>query len=382
VISLNPWKYAEPDLLTPLVGEIVNRLKAAGYKDWTPIVNASATLLKLGVDLLARYAESKGHCQVDEVATATKFAIDRAESFVAKKSNRLEYKAGPLDDPGDGFRDLIDRLLGTGEERRVLICVDDLDRCTPERQVAFLEAIQFIRSFEARAIIVFAIDPEILRGSIRTHYGLEEVDGDAYLDKIFDYSQDLRPLDIRGVDLLGKRLAEVPTGLPGTLGEMISTSWITFSPNMQAWAQPLPGSMLTPRLVDHMCRRLEMLVRSKPPPRPISFLDSKGHLFWVWLAGTQAWPTCRREFSRAHQLLNTLRMGHSTRFKTSTTASRDMAFPLAVDECFKEWPDLVRALRQVHSRIIGNTQEDAQTVWVNCFQDIAELDSVFADQGL
>lgn len=107
-----------------------------------------------------------------------------------------------------------DRNL-TNEEppiQRIILYIDDLDRCRPERVVEVLEAIHLLLAFPLFVVVV-GVDPRWLRHSLAYHYShtLEEntqpgnVDtrvGPAfystpqdYLEKIFQIPYALRPID-------------------------------------------------------------------------------------------------------------------------------------------------------------------------------------------
>ncbi|MEZ4466710.1 MAG: P-loop NTPase fold protein [bacterium] len=60
-----------------------------------------------------------------------------------------------------GFKALVDAALeGKGPTARVLVCLDDLDRCLPADVVALIEAVKLLLVGEAgcRAVFAFALD--------------------------------------------------------------------------------------------------------------------------------------------------------------------------------------------------------------------------------
>jgi uncharacterized protein YjbI with pentapeptide repeats len=70
------------------------------------------------------------------------------------------------------------------ENLKIVIFVDDLDRCTPERALEILESIKTF--FDIKGIIfVIGIDPSTIDPIIRTKYGKDsKIDGMKYLQKI------------------------------------------------------------------------------------------------------------------------------------------------------------------------------------------------------
>jgi len=83
-----------------------------------------------------------------------------------------------------------------------VLYVDDLDRCTPQRVVNVLQAVNLLLTMEL-FIVVVAVDPGwLLRSLKRHHEGLFDDNEVAYLDKIFHIPVALRPMGGRAVDYL------------------------------------------------------------------------------------------------------------------------------------------------------------------------------------
>ena len=100
--------------------------------------------------------------------TGAKEAIDLLEGLFHARD--LECESVPDPDPvsemGKRFAELVRVLLAKHEvapNARLLICVDDLDRCLPHRQVALLEALHFLVTAGAQATILVALDPTLAR---------------------------------------------------------------------------------------------------------------------------------------------------------------------------------------------------------------------------
>ncbi len=82
------------------------------------------------------------------------------------------------------------------EERgnRLTIFIDELDRCKPSYAVQLLERIKHYFTGE-RITFVFSINCDALQHTIRNHYG-SEFDASRYLDRFFDLSMSLPPIDM------------------------------------------------------------------------------------------------------------------------------------------------------------------------------------------
>ena len=70
---------------------------------------------------------------------------------------------------------------------RILILIDDLDRCEPEKAVEVLQAVNLLLNFKS-FIVCLGIDARIVTGAIEKHYdgllGRTGASGYEYLDKI------------------------------------------------------------------------------------------------------------------------------------------------------------------------------------------------------
>lgn len=103
----------------------------------------------------------------------------------------------------DEFEKAICLILG--EEGRLVVFVDDLDRCLPEKSLEVLESIKLFLDVP-RTVFVLGMDREVIKRGIETYYGslLEivnnrkelPVNGDIYLQKMIQIPFNLPPLDI------------------------------------------------------------------------------------------------------------------------------------------------------------------------------------------
>ncbi len=184
---LNPWQYGAADLLQPLVMELGRR--AAASKSMT----ADVEKIKKTVGLILRASVQLGFGYAKLYAPVAT-PLDEAGNAIDGLLGQLFVSDGP---PKNGdpiatmaasFRELVDlalRAQGKGDSARLLICVDDIDRCLPERQVALLQAFHFLLGAQARASILIAFDPELVREAVHTHYHAPNFDVDRFLDKMF-----------------------------------------------------------------------------------------------------------------------------------------------------------------------------------------------------
>lgn len=81
----------------------------------------------------------------------------------------------------DGLKEYIEKL---GENKKLLIIVDELDRCRPDYAIEFLESINHIFSVKD-LIFLFAIDNKSLKSAFSVVYG-NELNFDGYIKKFID----------------------------------------------------------------------------------------------------------------------------------------------------------------------------------------------------
>ncbi|MDJ0841908.1 MAG: P-loop NTPase fold protein [Acidobacteriota bacterium] len=86
------------------------------------------------------------------------------------------------------FREMLGNTL---RRNKLIILVDELDRCRPDWAVSFLERVKHLFSLP-EIIFIFAIDDKQLASSISHSFG-ERFDSSGYLKRFFDYSFRIRP---------------------------------------------------------------------------------------------------------------------------------------------------------------------------------------------
>lgn len=93
----------------------------------------------------------------------------------------------------DFFADYLDKLIPK-EHGRLLVLIDELDRCKPTYAVQLLERIKHYLSND-KITFVFAVNEEQLLNTIKVFYG-EGFDAYKYLDRFFNYRLSLPNPDI------------------------------------------------------------------------------------------------------------------------------------------------------------------------------------------
>lgn len=143
------------------------------------------TALGVPVDAGAATAALEGLKQVKDLSAED---IDR----VIKEDSAQERRRSVLE-----FRDDFARLLGETKRKRLVVVIDDLDRCMPETIIETLEAIKLFLFVPNTAFIIGA-DQRLVRYAVRRRFpelpGERSDVGRDYLEKLVQFSVHVPPL--------------------------------------------------------------------------------------------------------------------------------------------------------------------------------------------
>lgn len=173
VVRTNPWEYDDQaDVKGTLIAQVLGELQVRFGDD-------AGIKVKIG-DLLKRISWSRATLALAKGALTMQWDIDKlVDALTPKPKETPETMAG--------FRDSFSQLVGQlPDVERVVVLVDDLDRCLPDAVMATLEAIKLFLSVE-RMVFVIAADQEMVREAIAASLGASSRSdrfAKRYLDKI------------------------------------------------------------------------------------------------------------------------------------------------------------------------------------------------------
>lgn len=302
---INPWQYGTADLLTPLVLAILERIPPEVRSTDRRLRLLASTLLRAGVNFGMKAAGSMVNPLISIAADPVDQLISALFTATGMKPETDRPDADPVAVMGERFSELAGRLLATrgkSEDARLLVCVDDLDRCLPDRQVALLEAIRFLISAGAPVTFLIALDPTLARQAIVTHYRTDAFDPDRYLDKMFDLRVNLPSLGVKVSELVKSHLQREMRALGHVMnvGDAMRDLFGDRAPALLEQAATLAlatPDLANPRIVRRIIDRLYLLAvsRDRSKARPLT-LDSKvaayGQLL-AWLAIAERYPAIR-----------------------------------------------------------------------------------------
>lgn len=86
---------------------------------------------------------------------------------------------------GSGYSSLITKILEENNVEKLVVCIDDLDRCEPENVINLLSMIKHFFTYDERIKFICMLDKDAVSKAFLTKYG-DVVKSKEYLEKIFD----------------------------------------------------------------------------------------------------------------------------------------------------------------------------------------------------
>lgn len=181
-VWFNAWRYEkEEHPIVPLIATIVKELHE--NKIFTE------SLSNKGKDLLnSLRAVAYGFSAKSKVALPGIAEIEA--SFVAKEM--IDREEALSTDPLLGrsiYYEAFERLSKTnlGKDKKIVVFIDDLDRCFPDLAIKLLESIKLVLS-QTGFVFVIGVARTVIEGYLQhryeENYGLKNFEGVSYLDKI------------------------------------------------------------------------------------------------------------------------------------------------------------------------------------------------------
>jgi len=181
-VWFNAWRYEQEEHpIVPLVGTIVRELERRRMSSSRRARAFDSLIRSLRAIAYGFSAKSTfkvpGFAEV-EASFVAKDMIDRDEQLTRDPllDRSLYYGA---------FSAL--EAVRLGDDLRIVVLVDDLDRCFPDMAIKLLESIKLVLA-QPGFIFVLGVAREVIEGYLQhrytTEYGIADFDGKLYLDKI------------------------------------------------------------------------------------------------------------------------------------------------------------------------------------------------------
>lgn len=191
-VWFNPWQFSQGDdiiraFFQLLAEQIQGRIAREGEKQ-----NGSLTALADAVRKVAASVRYKPGLEITlplgSISLSHENRTRDATTYEGAKA-RLEEKHGT------GYFDMIQflRNAADGVDSRIIVFIDDLDRCAPDQAIQLLDALKVLLDIPNFVFIV-GVAHRIIQNAVKQRYNdlYPEVDeggeGANYLDKIFQFS--------------------------------------------------------------------------------------------------------------------------------------------------------------------------------------------------
>ncbi|VEN74387.1 conserved hypothetical protein [Candidatus Desulfarcum epimagneticum] len=206
-VWFNPWRYdREEHLIIPFLKTLEHGIeknaKGEGFKEIKDSLQKVS--MKIG-RVAAAFA-----CGMDvklKLGPAAEIHFDPSKSIKSAEETekrRREEAAGVLKDFSSLYYDSMSQLKKAVEEKgfRIVVFIDDLDRCLPEKAVELLESMKLFFDIPGY-LFVIGVDKEVVERGITWHYRHFEngskdstaVSAEDYLEKMIQLPIELPPIE-------------------------------------------------------------------------------------------------------------------------------------------------------------------------------------------
>jgi formylglycine-generating enzyme required for sulfatase activity len=194
-VWFDAWKYSNEDhLLAALIRRILATMASGGLGDkfWSKVLDKSYPRRDVIATFLSFFS-----FKVDD--TGVEFDINKFKTETPFAQNTAFF---------DFFDDALNELLArwvhdTGDPKKIdessgalVIFIDDLDRCLPEKTVQVLEAIKLFLDKHG-CLFVLGADTRIVQDAVASHYKDTGITGESagdYLEKVIQLRFELPPI--------------------------------------------------------------------------------------------------------------------------------------------------------------------------------------------
>ena len=200
-----PWKYDnKEDVWRGLIAEVIWKaidVKTASIKTVTEAFKMLGMFIgKSAIDII-----SAAKMNVPGFELSGEAVKQIAENFKDASHPEKQY----LNQYEDALKTWVEKSLG--KNQRMVIFIDDLDRCMPEIALQVLEALKLYLNIE-KLFFVVGVDKTVIDKLVKEHYkrlGLDENKSGNYLAKMFQVEVQVEPSEQQISDFLDEQLKEI-----------------------------------------------------------------------------------------------------------------------------------------------------------------------------
>lgn len=225
VIVLNAW--ADDHVSDPLIAVMASLIDDENFKRHIKDHDLVARLTQIGKNVLGLAAQSGlsllsiGTVSPGDIARVIEVETDYSKVLSKYNDEKKEINA---------LRDVlieVSQYLKNDEDKKLIIIVDELDRCKPTYAISLFERIKHVLEVDNLRVLL-SFDQEQLEATVRKHYG-SKVDANRYLEKMFDLIINLPISDlsklfkktIESLNLPVDRVIHSPPYRQGSIDELL-----------------------------------------------------------------------------------------------------------------------------------------------------------------
>ena len=218
-IWFEPWKFEKrEDVWRGLISEVI--IAAIDIKN-ASLKTVTTAAKRFGLFLGRSFLNTISSAKIGAEAGVAKAEIDlEALRHIAEDYERTNHpEKAYLNEFESSLKDWVNQSLGEGQ--RMVIFIDDLDRCLPDVALEVLEALKLYLGIPQLAFVV-GLDRSVVDAVIRKKYakmGIAEEKAEQYLDKLFQVEINIAPSEADVSDYVKKQIL--------ALDEVTEKQWST-----------------------------------------------------------------------------------------------------------------------------------------------------------
>lgn len=210
-VWFNPWRYEkEEHLIIPFLKTIEHEIKRykkeheQNGKKWLKKIQNAGRKIGEASAALAYGMTLEAKLGGFGFTLDTSKAVEREEGLAQKRIEKAKTLAEKL---SSIYYEIVDELKGAIDEKsfRIVVFIDDLDRCLPDKAVELLEAIKLFLDIEGYLFII-GVDREVVKKGISYRYRFFEhreekekdnliISPEDYLDKMIQLPLELPAIE-------------------------------------------------------------------------------------------------------------------------------------------------------------------------------------------
>jgi len=193
------------------------------------------------------------------------------------------------------YEELINNILKGESDEKLIVFIDDLDRCSPEQALNLIEAIRFLINQNQNLPVCFIVimDKAALAQTIKGKFDdINSYDSNRFLEKIFPIMLSVPNLEIDDIGLfIRAKFQEL--NLPKAMSWNDSEKETQLSILIRALSSQ---EFANPRLIKRCMNRLSLLLYFNKGKND-NYLKSENNMrnLISWMAATERWPILRKQ---------------------------------------------------------------------------------------